>query len=86
MRFAIPLAVSSALIKASIKTKKIHIPLGSWAGMKIIAIGPKGGKIVGYGTGHKPIYAGSAAAKKLVGIKNDAQSGKKGMDIVSWLL
>ena len=34
-------------------------------GLTIIAIGKFGGKIVGYGPGHKPIYAGSAEAKQL---------------------
>lgn len=39
--------------------------LGSWEGLPIIAIGPKGGKIVGYDAMNKPIYAGSSKAKKL---------------------
>ena len=63
--------------------KKAFLPdlqksLGSWEGMKIIAIGPKGGKIVGYGKGLKPIYAGSPEAKKLAAQKASAAAKKPG--------
>lgn len=40
--------------------------LGYWQGLKIICIGPKGGKIVGYDSKGKAIYAGSPKAQKLV--------------------
>lgn len=43
----------------------IEKSLGVSGHLPIIAIGPMGGKIVGYGHGHKPIYAGSSEAKKL---------------------
>jgi hypothetical protein len=48
------------LVKAVVKPK-----LGQWAGLDIVAIGPKGGKIVGYTAGGKPIYAGSQQAETL---------------------
>lgn len=48
--------------------------LGSWGGMSIIAIGPRGGKIVGYGTGGKPIYAGSPKAVALSQYRRAAEA------------
>ncbi len=46
--------------------------LGEWAGLPIVAIGPKGGKIVGYNAGGKPIYAGSKQAEKLAQAKTQS--------------
>lgn len=51
------------------KAAKMKTPkgpnFGTWKGMTIIAIGPKGGKIVGYDSKGKPIYAGSNKAELL---------------------
>jgi hypothetical protein len=49
--------------------------LGYADGMAVIAIGPKGGKIVGWKNG-KPVYGGSAAAKKLKAQKTAAKTLK----------
>lgn len=48
---------------------------GHSGGLPIIAIGPKGGKIVGYNAMHEPIYAGSTEAKKLLIKKQLIASG-----------
>ena len=73
------------LIKAVTKTKPLKQNLGSWQGLPIVAIGPKGGKIVGYGSGGKPIYAGSKQAKTLAVISK--QEGTKKTDSTGeWLL
>jgi hypothetical protein len=48
----------------------------TWKGLPIKAIGPRGGKIVGYSKG-KPIYAGSKEAEKLVQKLLDAEAKKK---------
>ena len=45
--------------------KKSH---GEWLGLRVVAIGPRGGQIVGYSKG-KPIYAGSAQANKMAASK-----------------
>ncbi len=50
---------------------------GSWGGLKIIAIGPMGGKIVGYGADGKPYYAGSPGAKALAALKGHPDAGHK---------
>ena len=57
------------LVKAETTPK-----LGDWAGLPIVAIGPKGGKIVGYNAGGKPIYAGSKQAEKLAQAKIQANA------------
>jgi len=77
------------LIKAMVKTAKVHINLGSWQGLSIIAIGPRNGKIVGYGSAGKPIYAGSAAAQKLVDIlqaKHTYTPAQQDVALVKWLM
>lgn len=46
--------------------------------LPVIALGPRGGKIVGYDAMHNPIYQGSAAAKQLAaekGINDDGEFG-----------
>jgi len=48
---------------------------GTWDGLPIIAIGPLGGKIVGYSKG-KPIYAGSKQAAKLAQQQSQAAAHK----------
>lgn len=45
--------------------------------LPIIAIGARGGKIVGYDKMHNPIYQGSAAAKKLAA-EHDTEAGEFG--------
>ncbi len=45
---------------------------GSWNGLPIIAIGPKGGKIVGYDSKGKPLYTTSPKAAKLAAQKKAA--------------
>ncbi len=45
---------------------------------KVVAIGPRGGKIVGYGAGRRPIYEGSQqAARLLLRQKRDRRSEKQ---------
>jgi hypothetical protein len=61
----------SPLVKADSGTPDY----GKVDGMKIIAIGPKGGKIVGYDIHHDPIYAGTPKAKKLNAVKKAVNSG-----------
>jgi hypothetical protein len=61
-------------IGADVLEKAVHKPsFGGWSyhgtTLPVIAIGPKGGKIVGYNSKGQPIYAGSAEAKKLAEIK-----------------
>lgn len=76
------------LIKAMVKTKKVHVNLGSWKGLAIIAIGPRNGKIVGYRSDGKPIYAGSAAAEQLVQIlqaKKTYTPAQQDLELVKWL-
>ena len=79
------------LIKAHIKIKKIKTPsLGSWHGLKIIAIGPRGGKIVGYDSHGKPIYAGSEQAEVLASMAAAAQTTEPDVSeeiaqVVKWL-
>lgn len=63
---------------------KHSVHYGSWQGLPIIAIGPKGGKIVGYTGLHDPIYAGSATAHTLAGMKGaweQHKPGKTSLDI-----
>lgn len=67
-----PALSCSELSKAAAK-KPPKPKLGYADGMPVVAIGPKGGKIVGYGMGGKPIYAGSKAAQKLKATKEDEQ-------------
>lgn len=94
--FFIPLAGEDAepLVKAMVKTAKVSTNLGTWSGLKVIAIGPKGGKIVGYGAGGKKIYAGSAQASKLAAMHAEklAESldpkktdDQKAESVVAWL-
>lgn len=56
-----------ALVTLRFDVELLRKSLGYAGGLKIIAIGPQGGKIVGYHHGDikKPIYAGSQAAAKL---------------------
>lgn len=68
---------------------KVHLgELQKATGMlPIIAIGPKGGQIVGYkNPGHVPIYQGSKAAAKLAAaqgmVDTDEMSGKSWMEMV----
>lgn len=62
---------------------------GQWNGLDVIAIGPKGGKIVGYDKKGKAIYAGSSQANKLAAQKNDASGvvdfAKLQKTITQWL-
>jgi hypothetical protein len=77
------------LIKALVKTAKVKINLGSWQGLSIIAIGPRNGKIVGYKSNGKPIYAGSAAAQQLVAIlqaKHTYTPAQQDVALVKWLM
>lgn len=88
MRFAIPLWVPDLLIKADVKTAKVSVSLGAWSGMPIIAIGPKGGKIVGYGVGGKKIYANSSQATTLathLKLKHDQNLAKQVALVLDWL-
>ena len=55
-------------IRAVNETPSLAKGLGDWQGLPIIAIGPKGGKIVGYTKDQKPIYAGSKKAHALSGM------------------
>jgi len=94
MLFTIPL-IPELLIKSSVKTAKLSVNLGTWSGLKIICVGPKGGKIVGYSHGHKPIYAGSAKAKSLALLKQQQKTyaakpedeglQEKSQGILDWL-
>lgn len=52
--------------------------------MPIIAIGPMGGKIVGYGAFHKPIYSGTSQALKL-GAQHAANSQHNETSVVALL-
>jgi hypothetical protein len=77
------------LSKAGYKPIKMHF--GSWKGLQIIAIGPKGGKIVGYGKFMKPVYAGSAQAEALATQQHEKATGKLKPDdhlkeLVQWLM
>jgi len=77
------------LVKALVKTAKIKINLGSWQGLPIIAYGPRNGKIVGYKSNGKPIYAGSSAAQQLVAIlqaKHAYTPEQQDVALVKWLL
>ncbi len=56
----------------SVTTAKVG---GTWEGLKIIAIGPRGGRIVGYLASGRPIYAGSSSARALKR-RRDGESGK----------
>ena len=58
------IVLDEPLDKAAQVAKFAH-NFGSWSGLPIIAIGPKNGKIVGYGAFGKAIYAGSDQAKQL---------------------
>ena len=51
------------------QTNSLIKSLGQWGGMPIIAIGPRGGKIVGYGSDGKPIYGGSPKAQQLAALR-----------------
>ena len=66
--------------------------LGKWKGIPIIAIGPKGGQIIGYGSNGKPIYAGSKKAESLAATKDHFKGKSKSdmgsgelVSIVAWL-
>ena len=61
--------------------KSKPLSLGSWGGVPVIAIGPKGGKIIGYKSGGRPIYAGSTEAKKLVSRKKITEES-----VIEWLV
>jgi hypothetical protein len=77
------------LIKALVKTVKVKINLGSWQGLSIISIGPRNGKIVGYKSNGKPIYAGSAAAQQLAAIlqaKHTYTPAQQDVALVKWLM
>lgn len=63
--------------------KAVVPKFGQWSGLSVIAIGPKGGKIVGYKADGKPIYAGSSAAKKMA--QQQAAEAHSVDEIVSWL-
>lgn len=85
--FEIP-SVVFELVKSHVKMAKIQMPtFVNWKTLPIIAIGPKGGKIVGYGAGGKPIYAGTPKAEQLEAIHAQAQTGHKATheDIKTWL-
>jgi hypothetical protein len=56
----------------------------AFGGLSIIAIGPKGGKIVGYKSGGQPIYAGSNDAKKLSVQKRSKDVTAQ--SVVDWLV
>ena len=66
---------------ATIQTHKGTIQgpkLGSWEGLPIIAIGPKGGKIIGHRADGSAIYAGSKEALALAASKAKAEKVKSG--------
>lgn len=67
MLHVIPLepAAGDSLIKAVRFTPGRPLTFGTWRELPVIAIGPRGGKIVGYRRGNIPIYAGSRRAKAL---------------------
>lgn len=73
----------SSFTKAYVSGPSLSKSLGFVDGLKIIAIGPLGGKIVGYSKG-KPVYAGSPAAKKLAA-KLYAKSTAHADDAFDWL-
>lgn len=75
----LPEAFEEPLIKASAAPN-----LGDWGNLRIVAIGPKGGKIVGYDAAGKPIYAGSSKAKKLSDAKA-AKTAATAQSILDWL-
>lgn len=56
---------------------------GTWGGLAVIAIGKRGGKIVGYTSNGKPIYAGSTEAKKLS--EQRAQKETTAEAVLAWL-
>jgi hypothetical protein len=66
-----------------VKAGKSTVNLGSWSGLPIIAIGKRGGKIVGYKSDGKPIYAGSSAAKQMV--QQQKLQGSSEGEILEWL-
>jgi hypothetical protein len=68
-----PLEHTSGLIKAHDGASGKKPDYGFVTGMKIIAIGPKGGKIVGYDINHKPIYGGSPKAVKLKSVSDTVE-------------
>ncbi|MCK5641129.1 MAG: hypothetical protein KAJ19_10040, partial [Gammaproteobacteria bacterium] len=77
------------LLNKAVKMKSVKTNLGTWQGLKIIAIGPKNGKIVGYRANGDPIYAGSKTAKAMV--KHKKAKSKYTPDqtdkaIAEWLL
>jgi hypothetical protein len=63
---------TSGLIKAHGDSGK-KPDYGFAGGMKIIAIGPKGGKIIGYDIHHQPIYAGTPKATKLKSVADTVE-------------
>jgi hypothetical protein len=67
MLYVVPLDRSAGddLIKAVRVTPGRPLTFGAWRELPIIAVGPRGGKIVGYRRGHLPIYAGSRRAQAL---------------------
>jgi hypothetical protein len=76
------------LIKALIKMKPVKVQLGSWKGLTIIGIGPRNGKIVGYRSDGKPIYAGSHAAEQLALIQKQKHTytpAQQDVELVKWL-
>lgn len=91
MLYVIPILtieVPDLLEKGDVQVKPYSPDLGHWQGLKIIAIGPKGGKIVGYTKGqHKPIYAGSSKAHALAGMHGESPEGEeKDKKLATWLL
>jgi len=74
--FQTALAIQPAALSKAVKAKTPKPKLGFANGMVVLAIGPKGGKIVGWVHG-KPVYGGSSAAKKLKA-KKDAAKATKG--------
>ena len=64
--------------------KSAAVQLGNWGPLPIIAIGARGGKIVGYNTAGQAIYAGSAASKKLAHQRKEMSSDAQ--EIIDWLV
>lgn len=93
--FQTALAITTSSFEKALSSQKSKAPkpkLGYADGMAVLAIGPKGGKIVGWKNG-KPIYAGSSQAKTLKKQKQKAKAEKKvtvvedahGLQIKAWL-
>ncbi len=84
--------MGDVLIKAFLEGPLlVKADLGKWKGLSILSIGPKGGKIVGYRSNGKPIYAGSSTAESLAATKtlNEGQkltSLQTEKAFLTWLL